>query len=221
MIPEIVFPMGLGGNHVRWLLSLDPKFDLKCCYSNKLEDKVKWICNNVYTKRTWNTWLTKEWHYRGKLDSSIGLAHFLPNISEVLMDTTWQRKKQLLLRADDYTTIGYHYFMVNLGLNNQTLSVVLDQFKDWETSLEKVKNCNLASKTILTSDCISEPTLNQEWYQKIVAWAGYDDLYEHANQIHALYYQARQQAAQDFVNYFKSSEFQTHLDFYKNIYITS
>jgi len=203
------------------LLSIDPKFDFKLCYSNKLEDKVKWICDNVYTNRTWNTWLQKEWRYRKQLDLSIVLTHFLSPNGNMLVDSEWQRKKQLILRADNYTNIAYHYFMVNLGLNNQTLSVVLEEFKDWETALEKVKHCNLASKTILTSDCIGEPTLNREWYQQIVTWAGYDDLYEQASVIHAKYYQCRQQAAQDFVNYFESSEFQTHLNFYKNTYIAS
>lgn len=219
MTPEIVFPMGLGGNHVRWLLSIDPKFDLKCCYSNKLENKVNWVCDNVYAKRTWNTWLIKEWHYRNQLDSVINIGHLIPPDS--INDFGWQNKKQLILQANDYTLAGYHYFMVNLGLNNLTLDLALAQFKDWESTVEKIKRCKFSSKTILTSDCILEPKLNLEWYQQIVNWAGYTDLYEHASRIHSLYYQCRQQAAKDFVTYFESVEFQTHLDFYKTTYITA
>jgi len=220
MTPEIVFLEGIGGNHVRWLLSIDPKFNLPWCNTSSVTDKVNWICENVYKDRTWHNWLTTEWQYRNQLDTTIKVDHVLNQYpQENWSDTTWQNRKQLILTIDNCTVAAYHYFMINLGLNTQTLTSLMLKFKHWNERIEDLKQLNLPSKQILPSDCISEPTLNQEWYQKIVAWAGYDDLYDHASQIHTAYYQCRQQAAKDFIKYFEGDEFKSHLDFYKNKYI--
>ena len=220
MIPEIVFPGGLGGNHVRWLLSIDPKFNLPFCTAS-VDDKVSWICQNVYKNRTWNNWLSTEWKYRGRLDPIIKIEHSLTQPGEGFDDTAWQSKKQLLLTTNDNTKIVYHYFMVNIGLNNQNKEILLARFDQWNTLVLNLQNgCyDLSNKKVLLSDCVAEPTLDVEWYKKIISWAGYNDLYEPASRIQTAYYECRQKAARDFITYFESKEFQSHLDFYKHVYI--
>jgi hypothetical protein len=218
MTPEIVFPVGFGGNHVRWLLSIDPKFNLP--YGGpSIDDKVDWICKNIYQNRSWNQWLSKEWQYRTQFDSNIKIEHSLTQSGEMFDDLGWQNKKQLLLTVDNYTIACYHYFMVNIGLNNQTQSIIISQFTDWDKIVEKIKSFNLPNKKILKSDCISESLLDLDWYKEIVSWAEFDNLYEPASRIQTAYYQCRQQAAKDFISYFEGDEFKSHLDFYKNTYI--
>jgi hypothetical protein len=218
MIPEIVFPDGAGGNHVRWLLSIDPKFNFPFC-NGSIDEKINWICQNIYKDRTWHNWLATEWQYRVRLDSIIKIEHSLTQPGEMFNDTTWQSKKQLLLIVDDNIMASYHYFMVNIGLNNQIKHKVVSDLRDWRDLTENVKNYNLPSKQILQSDCITEPTLNLDWYKKVISWAEFDNLYEQACRIHTAYYQCRQRAAKDFIKYFEGDEFKSHLDFYKNKYI--
>jgi len=220
MIPEIVFSTGMGGNHVRWLLSIDPKFDLPFC-TGSIDDKVSWICQNVYKNRTWNNWLLTEWKYTDSLDSIIKVNHELTQPGEKWDDINWLNKKQLLLTTKDNTITAYHYFMVNIGYNNQNKEILLAQFDQWDTIVSSLQNgrYDLSSKKVLLSDCVADPLLDAEWYKEIVGWAGYDNLYEPASRIQAAYYECRQQAAQDFITYFESKEFQSHLDFYKNVYI--
>lgn len=218
MIPEIVFPCGYGGNHVRWLLSIDPKFNLPFCVGS-INDKINWICQNIYKDRTWNNWLTTEWQYRNQLDSIIKIEHSLTQPGEMFDNPTWQNKKQLLLTVADKTIASYHYFMVNIGLNNQTKHNVIASFEEWDNLLKYFKNNNLSNKQILQSDCITDAVLNLDWYKEIIRWAGFDNLYEQACHIHTAYYQCRQQAAKDFIAYFEGEEFSSHLDFYKNTYI--
>ena len=218
MIPEIVFPTGIGGNHARWLLSIDPKFNLP--YGHSAVDKTTWICLNVYTHRTWNNWLTKEWEYRNQLNALMRVEHHATQPNESMDDARWQNKKQLFLTVNNPTMSAYHYFMVNIGLNNQTnLKSLLGQISEWNYTVAKINDKNLSTKQSLASDCISEPTLNADWYQSLVEWAGFDNLYDQASQIHTAYYQCRQKAAKDFINYFEGPEFQLHLNFYKHTYI--
>jgi hypothetical protein len=127
----------------------------------------------------------------------------------------------LLLVAKDNTITAYHYFMINLGANNQNKEMMLAQFNQWNDTIERLQkdSCELPNKTLLFSDCIADPTLDHSWYKELVAWAGFDDLYEPASRIQTAYYECRQRAAKDFVSYFEGPEFQSHLDFYKNVYI--
>lgn len=218
MIPEIVFPAGVGGNHVRWLLSIDPKFNLAHGGAS-VDDKVDWICKNIYHNRTWNNWLAKESQYRNQLDSIMMLKHSVTQPGEMFYHPDWQEKKQLLLTVDDPIMASYHYFMVNIGLNNQTKDTMMRNLTQWQEISDTIESLNLSTKKILKSDCIIRSDLDLDWYKEITNWAGFDDLYEPANRIQGAYHQCRQQAARDFVAYFEGQEFKSHLDFYKRKYI--
>lgn len=220
MIPEIIYPGGAGGNHVRWLLSIDPRVNLRF-FKGSVDEKVNWICQKIYKDRTWSNWLEIEWQYRNYFDSIIKIEHEAFQGYERIDDPVWQSRKQLFLTVDDYMMTAYHYFMINIKSSSIVKHHAAGDFKRWDDQLTLFKNSNLANKQILKSDCIVEPTLNLDWYKKIIDWAGFDNLYEQACQVHAAYYQCRQQSAKDFIKYFEGDEFKSHLDFYKNKYINT
>ena len=213
-IHEIVFAGGSGGNHVRWLLLLHPEVEFEFCPDYR--DRVEWITKNVYT-RSWNNWLQAEWHLRDKL-KYIAITHSPSNFNENEHSQGWIRRNQLYLTFEDKISVAMHYFMVNIGLNNQTFSHMLANLNKWEEDTLWVRRQNLKNKYFLPSDCITQPELDNQWYTTLINHAGYNDCYELANQLQQQYYKSRIQAAKDFIEYFTvGKEFKNHLLFYQTL----
>jgi hypothetical protein len=77
-------PWGAGGNHLRWLLLIDEKFNFFNFQS--ITDKVNYILNSIYPlKRTHSNWLDYEWIWRDDLKRFIMFMH--PD-----HDFEWQNK---------------------------------------------------------------------------------------------------------------------------------
>lgn len=215
-LPEIIFEAGGGGNHVRWLLSVHPEFNHIFC--PEVDKRVDWICKNVYTNRSWNNWLSVEWKYRQQLNNIFKIDYSLVQPGESFNDPDWQQRRQLIILYDNINIMAMHYFMVNIGLNNQTLDVVIKGMTEWQDDLIKARDSlTINHKMFIISDCLAEKNLDRDWYNKVIAWAGYTDCYDQANQVQQQYYQTRKIAMQDFINYFTGPEFKQHLDFYQQL----
>jgi hypothetical protein len=216
-VPDIVFRAGACGNHVRWMLSVDPKFDLTFCPN--VAERVQWIHDNIYQSRTWNNWLNNEWTYREHLDSIIRVSHSEFDPRESPMNTAWINRPQLYLLQKDPWLAGLHYFMLNLGMNNSTLDLFVEDCQRWQHNLYYTRlyneSYNMPNKKILYADTLFESELDYTWYKKLIDWAGYSDCYEQAAQIHRFHFQARLRAARDFVDYFKGEHFCNNLEFYQ------
>lgn len=208
--PQIVFEVGAGGNHVRWLLAVDPLYQ-NTAFSGTSAERAQWIVDNVYTDRTWYSWLSKEKHLREPMaDAGITLTHNY----EIDSWNLWQDKKQLFLVNDNVDQIALQYAMFNLGMNNYTPAQFISAAKQWTKTVSEIA-VGCKNKTVLLSDCLFDKELNYDWYSNITKWAGFDNYYDDAVKVHYAYYKARQRCAKEFVEYFTGSEFNSYLEFYK------
>ena len=205
---SIIFPCGFAGNHVRWLLFLDRQFH-NPFGTQDLGSKLKFIGENVYGQdRTWNSWLYLEWKFRQELDKTICIRH-----------DNWQwentsQERELYLTSSNYLTAFIHYYHINLGLNNSTPEILLQQMQDWCCEFEFVKK-NLhrfPNKKIINIDTVFDRKLSKQLYQDIIEFYGFDDNYQTACQVHNMYYCSRQKSARDFYNYFTSENFDNLMD---------
>ena len=130
---SIIFPVGLAGNHLRWLLYLDPCFP-SLTDDHDINSKLNFIQKNIYgPERTWNQWLHIEWRYRMQLDRTLTIKHDCWD---------WENStdnKELYLSIDDYQKPLLHYYHINLGLNNNTPESFLNRLEKWINEFEFIK----------------------------------------------------------------------------------
>jgi len=199
-IGTIVFPIGAGGNHVRWLLFLDKKFP-----GGSTQEKLEYIENKIYHKnKSWNTWITDEWQFRPLLDPYVLLTH----------DPVTVANKKLFLVCEDPILPCDHYFHINLGLLNMTRQTFIDQISGWN----KRYKTQILSKDKKTINCdpLFEPTLSENFYAELVEFFELDNHYEDACKVHLLYNQCKIKSSRDFYQYFTGEEFKNFLDSLKN-----
>lgn len=202
---NIIFPEGAGGNHLRWLLYLDPQYQDPFGHYVTAEQRAEFICTKVYgADRTWNTWLRWEWHYRTMLDGQINISHNYANWKDLLGQPT------LFVTFKDYQLPLTHYFHINLGLNSTTPEDMLRRFHQRDQDLQNIKAENHKQFEFLFADCVFDAELNQTFYQQLTEFFGFDQCYEQAAQVHRAYTQCRQRSARDFVNYFNSKQFELY-----------
>jgi hypothetical protein len=204
---NIIFPEGAGGNHLRWLLFLDPQY--KDPFNNYVTPKLKakFITEHVYgAGRTWNTWLQREWHHRPMLDSQMNINH---NFND------WARltdQRTLFLLFLDYELPLQHYFHMNLSLNSTTPDQLREKFAQRHSMTQHIQQEHCKNFGFVYGDSVFDPVLDPDFYQQLVEFFGFSNLYVHAAQVHQAYYQCRVQSAQDFCKYFTSTEFHKYLN---------
>ena len=206
----IHFPAGSGGNHVRWLLFLDPKFQSDLC-NNTIDAKLNFIKNNIYNNtRSWQNWLNFEWKFRNKLDHLVLLSHN----HHVELDND---KKELFLTVNDPYPFLTHYRHINLGSNSQTIETLVNTFKNkWQTNIEWIKKSTVGilNKKIIYADTLHDRILAKDFYQTIIDYYQFDNNYEYACKLQEMYYQCRLNSQKDFYNYVTSRDF---LDYLNNL----
>lgn len=212
-VPEIVFPSGSSGNHLRWLLSLDPTFNMSDCPD--IKQRPQWIKDNIYSRRRWNNWLEYEWRYRTDLDKVLKVTHSISEPGDSYQDTSWQNLKQLVLTPHDLQSVGMHYYMLNIGMNNATYDRFISMTTYWIKTVDSVKKLNLPTKLFLPSDPLHQLVLDREWYNTVINFFGYSDQYELAAELQEYYFQTRVRATKQFLEYFTGEEFNNHLNFYR------
>lgn len=199
---NIIFPEGAGGNHLRWLLFLDSRYRDPFNNHTTADSKVKFILENVYTPdRTWNTWLQREWFHRPMLDGQIDISHDCEK---------WQSiadQRSLFITFENYELPLTHYYHINIGLNSTTAEQFRIKTQRRQQVLEQVQQQANPNFKFLCGDSIFESTLDREFYNQLVTTFGFDNIYDHAAQVHHAYTQCRHRSAREFCNYFDGAEF--------------
>jgi hypothetical protein len=194
---NIIAPIGGYGNHVRWLVSLDDKFTLKLNPPSQenfvlttAEEKIEFIKDRIYfPERSWHNWLEVEWRYREGMDASIGFRHSCIGLPSTL--------STLILTIDP--ELAYKsYLKFNSNLNNRSRERFLRDIAE-----ENTNNVRFAESvdytTIMASDILFQPELDQIFYNNLTSFFGLTNLYTQANQIHKLWFNCHKQAKQQFV----------------------
>lgn len=232
---NLLSPIGGFGNHVRWLMLLDPEFQFSVIgtqesYNNlrgpdwpsydnyksdrwentsleikeeiigffsrnvcvNIESKLKFIQDNIYhSGRSWSNWLSTEWGFREDLDNFIDLKHKLSDLQMTSLPTVILKiNPDLAYRA---------YLKFNSNLNNSSP----EKFKQ-NTVLETVKKNLLITETnnntlVLAADILYQPTLDYDFYKKLITWGQLADQYTEANFVHGLWYQAHNRSELEIV----------------------
>ena len=199
------FPMGTGGNHVRWLLFLDSKFTPLIC-ENTLDSKVEFIKKNVYTSdRTWYNWLKIEWKYRTLLDSILAITHGFD------ASTT---SKQLCLVVNNPQPSLEHYLSINIGLNGQKITDLEQRAHWWREEMSR-KDLPSNLKVVVIDDLL-EPILSKSLYQELIDFYQFDDNYDVAKDIHTMYYECRLNSLHNFYKHISRSDTRKYLHMIKN-----
>lgn len=198
---SIIFPTGLAGNHLRWLLFVDDRitspFSDQSPYS-----KIEFIKKNIYNEnRTWNNWLSYEWQYRTQLDGEIDISH---NGSKMDLHT---EGKELYLSCDNTKLPSLHYFHINLGLNCMTPKDFVMTLKGWSTQGIKSRIAQYENKKVISCEPMFQPVLSPDWYVEVVEFFGFSNNYFLAQEVHKLHYNCRMKSARDFYDFFTSPEY--------------
>lgn len=199
-------PIGGFGNHVRWLILLDPCFRFEVVplaepRFKKMPDssrritfldansKLESFCKQIYsTSRSWHNWIWMEFLYRKDLDQVLVFNH-----REDLFEGT---NKNLVLTIDPDLALK-SYFKLNSNLNHCTPKIFKQQTDQFNLGADYG---NLQNKT-MNVDCLYQSTLDRKFYNHVIEWFELTDCYELANQVHGLWYHAHQRAEQEFVEY--------------------
>jgi len=202
-------PIGGFGNHVRWLVLLDPVFQFEATplaeprFKN-IPDKTKHIKfldadsklesfrTQVYsTSRSWTNWLWMEFLYREDLDQLVVFDHRKDQIDGV--------DKNLVLTVDPNLALQ-SYFKLNSNLNHCTPETFKEQ-SQWFTRNAMRNSPSRLENKVMNVDCLYRPTLDREFYNGMIEWFGLSDCYDLANQVHGLWFDAHQRAEQQYVEY--------------------
>jgi len=199
---NIIFPEGAGGNHLRWLLFLDSRYQDPFNNYTSPDSKVKFILENVYTQnRTWNTWLQQEWFHRPMLDGQINISHDCKNWIKIA------DQRSLFITFENYELPLTHYYHINIGLNSSTPDQFRANIRQRQETIEHIQKQANSNFKFLQADCIFAPELDVDFYNQLVSTFGFDNVYEHAAQVHRAYALCRQRSVRDFCSYFDSKEF--------------
>ncbi|CAB4128605.1 hypothetical protein UFOVP112_44 [uncultured Caudovirales phage] len=186
----IVAPVGGFGNHVRWLMILDPSFVLVTqardvpVVLDTIEKKLEFITDLVYPiDRTWHNWLEFEWRYREDLNKIIAFSH----------GPLWPTTKTLVLQVSpDLAYKSYLKFNSNLNTRSRV------RFINDVTDLNALNYFGI-DHCILNSDVLFTPTLSDYFYNQLINFFGLENLFEHASIIHNLWYDRHIKAEREFV----------------------
>jgi hypothetical protein len=205
---SIIFPPGFAGNHLRWILFLDSKFDSTDLCKNTIQDKLDFIQTKIYTQeRSWWNWLDFEWCYRVTLDQHIEICH---------ANFDWEQtsNKELYLTTIDQNLPFYHYYHFNLGLNNKTPEQYKQSIAEWVKEFEFVKTQinRFPNKKISACDSLFRNTLSEEFYKDIVDFYNFDNNYPAAQEVQQLYFKCRVASIDEFCSYFVGDVFKKHLE---------
>jgi len=181
---EVIGCIGSGGNHLRWLLLLDPEFSY---FRDLAPDNFAFINKFVYTDdRNWQNWLNYEWRWRMELDQLIAFSHLRELRSDV---------KYCALVTDPDLAFK-HYVKFNTNLNTTLVHTFKEKTVEYNNRIHSLNNSNML---IVDSADLFKPQLDVELYRKIVQWFELRDYYEQAAQIHQRWWQLVKRAEQEII----------------------
>jgi hypothetical protein len=200
-IINIIAPIGGYGNHVRWLVSLDPTFTLNLTPPSlenfvltNVEEKINFIQDRIYfPERSWHNWLEVEWRYREGMHNSIPFGHSYVELRNTEPTLILTIEPELAYRS---------YLKFNSNLNNRSRDRFFRDIVEENTNNIQFAHSDSTVNytTVLSSDILFQPMLDKEFYNKLISFFGLQDQYEQANHIHQLWYCCHRQAEQEFVH---------------------
>ena len=182
------------------LFDLDPEIATKiqkilpifCLDFSNQAVKLSSIEQAVYHQgRSWHNWLRVEWTYRPLLNNHVYFDHFISDLEDTV-------SKRLILTLEDPMLALQSYLKFNSNLNNST-------HQDFLTSIKKYREQHITLPLyypqikVDSSDLLFQPTLDRDFYNRLIEWFELDDNYELANQVHKLWYDAHCRSEKEFV----------------------
>ena len=176
----IIGHKGSFGNHVRQLLLLSKQFEWN--QLTTVDSKLEFIIDKIYpTTRSWNNWLYHEAKWRRELEKLIPFEHNLRTKS--------QFKRVILLSDPELAYRSYIKFSSNLDV--ATKETFLSYCMLYNANVEKIAN---SRDIVLSSSNLFQEELEQDWYTALVTKLNLSNQYEHAQQLHAHWYQLHRNA---------------------------
>lgn len=219
-LTAISFPWGGGGNHIRTMLSLDKTFD-DCFKQLKVdtptvENKLKYLRENNYSsQKSWFNWLEVEWNDRPIFDSKLQIMHEYYNweirSNATTTDNIHPNSKILFLEYKNIDFLVENYWYINLGLNSCSPSTMKRKILEWQHELEFIKARNFEQCLCLNGELLFQKQLDQNFYNQICDWFGFEKFYTEANTIHQWWQECKERSAKEFCQWFKGQEFQAYL----------
>jgi len=190
----ICAPAGAFGNHVRWLMLLDDRFNLKIerknypvVFLNNVDDKVNFIKESVYTEyRTWNNWLEMEWIYREQIAPYITLTHQFS-----LVDNKKDNCLAVLVTATPEMAYK-RYLKFNSNLNNLSPTSFKEFIAKFNSRIDMLKENK--NTLVVDSDRLFYPSLDKDLYNSVVDFFQFKSYYSIANDIHNIWYNLHKKA---------------------------
>lgn len=187
-------PWGAGGNHLRWLLLLDKKFNFFKFQSTA--DKINYILTSIYPlKRTYSNWLDYEWIWRDRLKKFIVFSH--PD-----WDPNWKNnldqfnELNIFIESSNKFLPGQLYKKINPNFNGQSES---DFAKMCEQRFVEV---NMLTKSIngIVIDLaeLYLPILSKNLYKQLTDYAQLDYNYDYASLIHERWFFLHNKAEEEY-----------------------
>jgi hypothetical protein len=223
---QIVGPIGGFANHWRWLMLLSPEFsfviaapkqhydqvrgpswpsheayvqgDIPQVFDQEIQhmaprypfvsvqERMEFLCNHVYgIHRTYNNWLDWEWRWRNFMNQLVPLSHRVRDPS----------LRTILIRANPQLSF-HHYFKFNPALNGQTPDKFMSAVSRFNH--DSIKSLECHEHYVIDSEDIYQAELDVTLYRAVTDWLGIEPREILAQTVHRAWYQAQQQAQQDF-----------------------
>ena len=195
-MPEylICAPAGAFGNHIRWLMLLDDRFNLKIerkdhpvVVLTTADDKFQFIKESIYPKyRTWHNWLEMEWTYREQISTHITFTHQLSSIKE-------KSNKCLAVLVTATPEMAYkRYLKFNSNLNNLSPNSFKEFVQKFNLKVDELKeNTNTL---IVNSDTLFYPKLDKNLYDSLIDFFQFKSYYSIASELHETWYNLHKKA---------------------------
>jgi hypothetical protein len=185
---HVVAPVGGFGNHIRWLMLLDPQFDVDFMGN----DKFEFIQQYIYPQsRTWHNWLSVESKYRFDLNSVIGFDHSYPKQFE-------HNDRALVITIDpnlSYTC----YLKLNSILNNASSLGFKGMVANSNVDLVNWARKNPTQVLVLDGKVLYNSVLDRKFYQQLIDCFGLKDQYELAAQVHKIWFELHEKAPHEMI----------------------
>lgn len=156
-----------------------------------IDAKVKFARDQLYPQaRSWHNWIAWEYLYREQLQPLVHMAH----------DYDGGGGNTLLLTMDPQQAY-LRYIKFNSFLNLMTREEFIDSAVDLNQKFRQLAG-KLPNVHVMDAGELWTRQLPRDWYLEMCGVFGLEDRYDHAQQVHALWYEAHLRSEREIVAYF-------------------
>lgn len=193
----VTSPIGGFGNHVRWLLLLDNKFN--CLQDdvfkndNSPQGKSSFIMEHVYhEKRTWHNWLRIEWDFRIWVNKHIALEHEAYGVASIHHDSKFS---DAIIAVHVEPEFAYkRYLKFNSGNNGRSKEETITEIEEYNSKI-----LNNPTTTIIDAAVLYNEQLDEELYSRCIDAFSLESNFDYASEIHKQWYKLQENAEFEFV----------------------